>query len=164
MVQTNFRNRNSLFLCRFVCILYVCGSFLLCVAAESTQKEDDGCERICYYRNQKFVSCLFLERQSSNQQTEKHTCRSYLDPVLLILKHNTFHSIEIISPGEKVFLKCLYNQSTFCSDGKLELNMYCTSCQELLVIEGHQSLSCDHHAFFRATLEETLFGYLHTAS
>lgn len=53
MVQTNFRNRKLLFLCECVCVCVcskayacagVCVSVLQCVAAEGTQKEDDGCE------------------------------------------------------------------------------------------------------------------------
>lgn len=43
MVQPNFRNRKSLFLCKWVSA-FVCAPGLERVAAEHSQKEDDGCE------------------------------------------------------------------------------------------------------------------------
>lgn len=63
-------------------------------------------KRICYYRNQKFVSCLFLAPQSSNE-AERHAHTSYLDALLLILKTIQILSrILYFSSSCKIFILC----------------------------------------------------------
>lgn len=69
-----------------VCVVPVCVSASVCsVLQKAHRKGMMIVKQICYYRNQKFISCLFLAPQRSNE-TQKHAHRCYLDTLILIIK------------------------------------------------------------------------------
>lgn len=79
--------------------LCVCQSFSV-LLQKTRRKRMMVVKRICYYRNQKFVSCLFLAPRSSNE-AERHAHKSYLDALLLIFK-----MIQILSHILHFFYSC----------------------------------------------------------